>query len=116
MQISERANNEGVVGMGELNEVVLIAEAAALPGKRDELRRAFDELVPRALAEAGVRTFRLHEDRDQSGHFMLYERYHDQDAVDAHFETEHFAAIVNALAEFAEGGKARIVSYHLVSD
>ena len=66
--------------MGELNEVVLIAEAAALPGKRDELRRAFDELVPRALAEAGVRTFRLHEDRDQSGHFMLYERYRDQDA------------------------------------
>ena len=68
--------------MGELHEVVLIAEAAALPGKRDELRRAFEELVPRALAEAGVRTFRLHEDRDQSGRFMLYERYHDQDAVD----------------------------------
>jgi quinol monooxygenase YgiN len=98
--------------MGDSTEVVLIAEAAALPGKRDELRRAFDELVPRALAEAGVSTFRLHEDHDQSGHFMLYERYCDQDAVDTHFETGHFAAIVKALAEFADGGRARIVSYH----
>jgi quinol monooxygenase YgiN len=102
--------------MDETKEVVLIAEAAALLGKRDELRRAFDELVPRALAEAGVSTFRLHEDRDQSGHFMLYERYRDQDAVNTHFETGHFAAIVRALAEFAEGGKARIVSYQLLSD
>jgi quinol monooxygenase YgiN len=102
--------------MGELNEVVLMAEAAALPGKRDELRRAFDELVPHALAEAGVSTFRLHEDRDQSGHFMLYERYRNQDAVSSHFETEHFAAIMKALAELAEGGKARIISYHLLSD
>ncbi len=102
--------------MSESNEVVLIAEAAALPGKRDELRRAFDELVPRALGEPGVSTFRLHEDRDQSGRFMLYERYRDQDAVNIHFETGHFAAIVRALAEFAEGGKARIVSYQLLSD
>jgi quinol monooxygenase YgiN len=102
--------------MGEPNGVVLIAEAAALPGKRDELRRALDELVPRARAEAGVSTFRLHEDRDQSGHFMLYERYRDQDAVNTHFETGHFAAIVRALAEFAEGGAARIVSYQLLSD
>src|ERR1700753_2892297 len=95
-------NDEGAVDMGELNDVVLIAEATALPGKRDELRRAFDELVPQALAEAGVSTFRLHEDRDEPGHFMLYERYHNQDAVSLHFETEHFAAIMKALAQLAE--------------
>jgi quinol monooxygenase YgiN len=47
---------------------------------------------------------------------MLYERYRNQDAVSSHFETEHFAAIMKALAELAEGGKARIISYHLLSD
>jgi quinol monooxygenase YgiN len=102
--------------MGDPDEVVLIAEASALPGKREELRRAFDQLVPRALAEPGVSTFRLHEDRDQSGHFMLYERYRDQHAVDTHFETAHFATIMEALAEFAEGGKARIISYQPLSE
>jgi quinol monooxygenase YgiN len=46
--------------MGTEHEVVIIAEATALPGKRDELKRAFDRLVPKSRAEEGVSTFRLH--------------------------------------------------------
>jgi quinol monooxygenase YgiN len=86
------------------NEVVLIAEARALPGKRDELRHAFDILVPKTRAEEGVSAFILHEDRDTAGHFMLYEVYRDQAAVESHFATPHFAAISKALGELAEGG------------
>ena len=48
--------------MGIQSEVVLIAEATALPGKRDELRRAFDELVQKSLAEEG--RFRLPTPRE----------------------------------------------------
>ena len=59
--------------MDDANEVVLIAEATALPGKRDELlRTVLDAQIPKALAETDVSVFRLHEDRDQAGHFMLY--------------------------------------------
>ena len=57
--------------MDDPNEVVLIAEATALPGKRDELLRAVLEgLIPKALAEPDVSVFRLHEDRDQAGRFI----------------------------------------------
>jgi quinol monooxygenase YgiN len=77
--------------MPNTNEVVLIAEATALPGKRDALKQAIDILIPKALAEPGIDVFRLHEDRDRPGHFMLYERFHNQGAIDFHFATEHFA-------------------------
>ena len=54
------------------NEVVIIAEAVALPGKREELRRAFvEDFVPKSRAEEGVSVFRLHESRDNPGHFVL---------------------------------------------
>src|SRR5947209_10914185 len=65
---------------GSDGEVVLITEATALPGRTDDLRRAFIELIPQSLAEGAVSTFRLHEDRDRPGHFALYQRYDVQGA------------------------------------
>jgi quinol monooxygenase YgiN len=97
------------------NEIVLIGEATAVPGKRDELRRALEELLPQSLAEGGVRTYRLHEDRHRPGHFALYERFHDQHAVDLHVQTEHFALALQALAELAEGGGPKITYYQTLS-
>ena len=71
-------------------EVVIIAEATTLPGKRDELKRAFDRLVPKSRSEEGVSTFRLHEDRDRPGRFVLYERFRDRSVIDVHVTLEHF--------------------------
>ncbi|OBF62466.1 hypothetical protein A5756_01035 [Mycobacterium sp. 852002-53434_SCH5985345] len=96
-------------------EVVLITDATALPGKGDDLRRALVELIPQSLAEADVSTFRLHEDRDRPGHFTLYQRFRNQHAVDLHVQTNHFALSVEALAEFAEGGKPQVTFYRVLS-
>ncbi|OBH97683.1 putative quinol monooxygenase [Mycobacterium sp. E2733] len=100
---------------GSDEEVVLITEATALPGKGDDLRRAFTELIPQSLAEGDVSTFRLHEDRYRPGHFTLYQRFRNQHAVDLHVQTNHFALNVDALAQFAEGGKSRVTFYHVLS-
>ena len=102
--------------MASENEVVIIAEATALPGKRDELKHAIDRLVPKSLAEEGVSTFRLHEDRDRPGHFMLYERFRDQAAIDTHVTLEHFAQILRDLAELAEGGKPKLTYFHILTE
>jgi quinol monooxygenase YgiN len=96
-------------------EVVLITEATALPGRGDDLRRAFVELIPQSLAEGQVSTFRLHEDRDRPGHFALYQRFHNQHGVDLHVQTDHYAVSRAALAQFAEGGKARVTFYQVLS-
>jgi quinol monooxygenase YgiN len=97
--------------MADNKEVVLIAEATALPGERDDLRQAFDILVPQTRAEEGVNAFILYEARDKPGHFLLYEVYRDQSAVESHFATTHFGAIIKALAEFAEGGTPYLTYY-----
>lgn len=103
--------------MHDANEVVLIAEATALPGKRDELLRAvLDDLIPTALAEPDVSVFRLHEDRDQAGHFMLYEWLRNKECIESHFATKHFDAISKALAELTEGGKPKITCYEVLTD
>jgi quinol monooxygenase YgiN len=100
---------------GPDDEVVLITEATALPGRRDDLRRAFVTLIPQSLAEGAVSTFRLHENRDRPGHFVLYQRFRNQHGVDLHVQTEHFALSVQALAQFAEGGKSQVSFYHVLS-
>ena len=99
------------------NEVVIIAEAVALPGKREELRRAFvEDFVPKSLAEEGVSVFRLHENRDNPGHFVLYERFRDQAAIDFLFAKEHFARIKEILVSLAEGGKPKVTYFHVLTD
>jgi|ERR1700733_14113270 quinol monooxygenase YgiN len=100
---------------GSDEEVVLIAEATALPGRGDDLRRALLELIPQSLAEGGVSTFRLHEDCDLPGHFTFYQRFRNQHGLDLHVETDHFALSVEALAQFAEGGKSQVTFYHVLS-
>ena len=100
---------------GSDEEVVLITEATALPGRTDDLRRALAQLIPQSLAEGGVSTFRLHEDRDRPGHFALYQRFRNQHGVDLHVQTEHFALSVEALAQFAEDGKSQVTFYHVLS-
>lgn len=100
---------------GSDEEVVLITEATALPGRGDDLRRAFVELIPQSLAEGDVSTFRLHEDRDRPGHFTLYQRFRNQNGVDLHVQTDHFALSVEALAQFAVGGKSQVTFYHVLS-
>jgi quinol monooxygenase YgiN len=92
--------------MGIETEVVLIAEATALPGKREELRRAFNELVPKSLAEEGVSVFRLHENRDKPGHFVLYERFRDQVALDTHVTLDPFREDPAGFRLVGGGGQA----------
>lgn len=100
---------------GPDEEVVLISEATALPGKRDELRRALMELIPQSLAEGGVRDFRLHEDRHQPGHFTFYQRFHNQYGVDLHVQTDHYRLSLESLEQLAEGGRSTVTFYHVRS-
>jgi quinol monooxygenase YgiN len=80
------------------------------------LHAVLDVLIPEALAEPGVSVFRVHEDRDQAGHFMLYGRFLDKGSVEPNFDTEHFVTISKALAELAEGGKPKIAYYKMLAD
>ena len=75
-----------------------------------------DELVAKSLAEVGVFVFRLHENRDVPGHFVLYERFRDQSALDTHVTMDHFGKILQEFASLAEGGKPKITYYHALTE
>jgi quinol monooxygenase YgiN len=50
----------------------------------EDVRAALLTLAEHAAHEAGTELFEVHESTDQAGHFVVFERYCDQDAVLAH--------------------------------
>jgi quinol monooxygenase YgiN len=97
-------------------EVVLTAEAAALPGQRDELKQAIDELIPKSLAEQGIDSFGCTKTVISRALHMLYERFHNQGAIDPHFASEHFAVITASCRPFGGSGKPKITYFRVLSD
>ena len=51
-----------------------------------------------------------------SGHFVLYERFRDQAALDTHVTMDHFAKILEDFASLAEGGKPKITYFHALTE
>lgn len=51
------------------------------------------EMQAASRAEPGCLLYQVHRTADPC-HFLLYERYRDQAAVDAHHQTEHYRALV----------------------
>jgi quinol monooxygenase YgiN len=102
--------------MSDSAAIIVIAEATALPGKEAELRQAIDAVISPSLAEDGVSIFRLHQDLDAPGHFVLYERFADQTALDWHFATSHFKKVVDDVAPLVVGGKPKITKLHQLTE
>ena len=59
--------------------------------KADEVERLLRELGEASRAEAGCAGFAVcRGDAESSGTFVLFEKWRDQAALDAHYATEHF--------------------------
>ncbi|HST83077.1 MAG TPA: putative quinol monooxygenase [Kineosporiaceae bacterium] len=54
----------------------------------EDVRAALVTLAEQAAQEAGTELFEVHESTEQVGHFVVFERYRDQDAVLAHRTSE----------------------------
>ena len=65
-------------------EIVVVAEMTAQPGKAEALRQVIQAAIPPTRLEEGNSVFRLHEDRRAPGHFVLYECFENQEALEAH--------------------------------
>lgn len=73
--------------------IVIIARYRARPDTSEQVAALLREYVPQVQGEPGCAGFVAHRNRDDPDEFLLYERYHDQAAVDAHRASSHFAAI-----------------------
>jgi quinol monooxygenase YgiN len=62
--------------------------------KADEVARLLRELRAASLREEGCVGFDVcRGDADSPGTFVLFERWRDQAALDAHYATEHFTRL-----------------------
>lgn len=84
--------------------ITIIAKLQAVPGKEEELKAVFTEMVGKVKAnEPGVVTYSLHTMDSDPTLFMFYEQYSSAEAFDAHGKTDHMRAMGAKLAGLLAG-------------
>jgi quinol monooxygenase YgiN len=78
--------------------VVLIATWVAKAGHEDDIARIIATMTPLSRAEPGCEAYQAHRSTDDPRTFLLYERYADEAAADAHRGSDHFKAHVEGEA------------------
>jgi len=72
-------------------EFVVIAQYTVRPGEEDRVATALRNMRAPSRAEPGNLDYQVLRDPRQPGVFVLYERYADEAAFQAHLATEHFS-------------------------
>jgi quinol monooxygenase YgiN len=70
--------------------IVITARYRARPGAEETIREVLADMRAASLAEPGCRSYETHESAEEAGTFLIYERYDDAAALQAHRESEHF--------------------------
>lgn len=82
---------------------VIFASFTPRPGKQDEVLHLLEELADDVRTEPGNEVFSLFRAQGDTTSFHVFERYRDQEALDAHRASEHYknyrATIPDLLAE-----------------
>jgi quinol monooxygenase YgiN len=85
--------------------LALVVSLQVKPGHRDAFLAAITENAMRSFTdEPGCHYFDVTVDTADDHHFVLYELYTDQAAIDAHRAAPHFAAWRRAVAEHVVPG------------
>jgi quinol monooxygenase YgiN len=70
--------------------IILSVVLEAAPGREQELGSLLNSLVTPTRAEAGCLGYELNSSREKPGVFLFYEKFADQNALDAHVNSPHF--------------------------
>lgn len=79
-----------------MSDLPVVAVIVATPGSEESVRAALQALVAPTLAEAGCRSYTLHESAAQPGTFITLESWAGQGDLDAHMASPHIAAALAA--------------------
>jgi quinol monooxygenase YgiN len=69
---------------------VVIARWTAADGEEDAVAAALANLTGPSRAEPGNLTYVVHRDPEDARRFVIYERYVDEAAYQAHADSDHF--------------------------
>lgn len=74
----------------------VIAKITALPGQENALHQLLTKLVAPTQAEPGCISYQLYREHKQPGEFVFIEEWRDHASIDAHFDTPHLTAALEA--------------------
>lgn len=80
-------------------EVTITVRLRARPGMAAHLRQAGQSLVAPTRSEAGCISYHFHEDANDLGLFLFYERWTNQQALEAHLNTSYLIEFRKVLDE-----------------
>ena len=87
-----------------MNSLTIVANITANADKVDLVKSELQKLIPITRAEAGCLQYDLHQDNEDSAHFMFYENWESRELWQAHMNAPHLAAYMaatdGAVAEF----------------
>lgn len=83
--------------------IVLHASFPIDPDRRDEALELVEDPVEQSRAEDGMIDYRATTDVADPNVVRFFEQYEDEDAFEAHTETEHFQAFEAALPDLLAG-------------
>ena len=94
--------------------VVVIATLKAKSGKEDELIAAMTDLVKSVREnEPGTLDYTFHRSKKDASTFMVYEKYKDDEAIQAHMAAPHFREAGKKMAGLL-GGAPVIDTYEVI--
>jgi len=84
------------------------------PGKVAEFLKVFRENFDGTRQESGNYRFDVLQDSEDENHFVIYEAFENEAAVDAHRLTPHYKATVEGLADLMTTGTRKKEFFHMV--
>lgn len=80
----------------------IVAKYRLKPGVREEYLELAKELVEETRKEAGCLAYALYEDIKEPLVLAMLEEWKDEEAIDAHMESEHMKRIIPSLRALRE--------------
>jgi (4S)-4-hydroxy-5-phosphonooxypentane-2,3-dione isomerase len=70
--------------------IVLVVNWMAHEGRETDVVRTFTKLAAASRAEPGCRMYVVHQHTENPRHFLVYEQYDNDEALQAHRDSAHF--------------------------
>ena len=81
-----------------MTKLTIVANVHAKPDQIDLVKAELEKLIPITRAEKGCVQYELHQDNEDSAHFMFYENWESRELWQIHMNAPHFAAYAKATA------------------
>jgi quinol monooxygenase YgiN len=88
-------------------QLVVIAQFEAKPGKEDKLEELFRSLVPSTRSEQGCLRYELNQDIDYPHRFRFAEKFQDEGALQAHGKAPHVQRFLDSVSPLIDSREIR---------